>query len=358
MRRVGRVSEPTQFRSSERRHPAVKDAHEVVGLYGDPDTSWGIAIDLGVRDLDAERVPERLAALCDAHPHLGASPRMEVVDEQEWARRRAALAYERYLDPALLRVAVRADGTGLAVGAHHGAVDGLGLVAVAAAALGRPLRTGAQGIGDRPARTGFVRSSVARLGEALVDPPPRFAGRGENSPGEDLSEATRPVVRRGTAHLAVAAARVFRERGHVGVPLLVVGASRRVGPVPEADRQTAYLRLRVQDGDGPDHVRRNLAVVVPEPDFPATSVRGIGPRVAHLLRRRLGATALLSNLGPIEGAVDSVAMFPACSGPRAVALGLASTASTTTLSLRTRRTDFTGDEHAGLLAELAERFFA
>jgi hypothetical protein len=253
---------------------------------------------------------------------------------------------------------VRDDGRRLAVGAHHGAVDGLGLVAAAGVALGQPLRILARGIGDRPARTGFFRSSVSRLGEALVDPPPRFAGRGEDSPLEDLSELTRPLVERGTAHLAAAAAGVFGSRGHQGLPLLVVGASRRVGTLPEADRQTAYLRLRVSARAEPENVRRALAAVVPEPDFPATSVRGIGPRVAHLLRRRLGATALLSNLGMIDGPLDSIAMFPACSGPRAVAVGLASTTGTTTLSLRTRRADFTADEHAGLLSELAARFFA
>ena len=105
-------------------------------------------------------------------------------------------------------------------------------------------------------------------------------------------------------------------------------------------------------------LRRAIATVDPEPDFPATSARGIGPRVTHLMRGRLGATALLSNLGTVEGAVDSIAMFPACSGPRAVAIGLASTPTTTTLSLRTRRSDFTADEHAGLLSDLAARFFA
>ena len=57
-----------------RRDPAVKEAHEVVGLYGDPDTSWGIAVDLGVRDLVAGQAAERLAALCSAHEHLGRSP--------------------------------------------------------------------------------------------------------------------------------------------------------------------------------------------------------------------------------------------------------------------------------------------
>ena len=107
-----------------------------------------------------------------------------------------------------------------------------------------------------------------------------------------------------------------------------------------------------------DEVRRALAAVDPEPDFPGdVGARG-RPRVAHLLRRRLGATALLSNLGRIDGPVDSVAMFPACSGPRAVAIGLASTSGSTTLSLRTRRAEFDADEHARLLADLAGRFFA
>jgi len=337
---------------------AVKGAREVVGLYGDPDTSWGIAVDLGVRGPDPGQATERLARLCATHEHLGAAPTVEVVSEADWSARRAEMATAGYDRGALLRVAVREDGRRLAVGAHHGAVDGLGLVAVAGAALGQPLRTLARGIGGRPAPTGFLRSSLRRLREALVDPPPRFGGIGEASPQEDLSEVTRGLAHRGTAHLAVAAADAFGGRGHDGLPLLVIGASRRVGTLPEADRQTAYLRIRVPVDAGADEVRRSLAAVDPEPDFPATSARGIGPRATHLMRHRLGATALLSNLGAIEGPVDSIAMFPACSGPRAVAIGLASAPSTTTLSLRTRRADFTAAEHAGLLSDLADRFFA
>ena len=345
-----------------RRDPAVKDAREVVGLYGDPDTSWGIAVDVGVAPLTPRLEPEviggRLAELCAGRPHLGAAPEVELVDHGAWFARRAALAAASYDRAGLLRVAVRDDGRRLAVGAHHGAVDGLGLVAVVAAALGQPLHTRARGIGERPARSGFLRSSLARLGEALVDPPPRFPGRGENSSVEDLSEVTRPLLGRGTAHLAAAAARVFGDRGHDGRPLLVVGASRRSGPLPAADRHTAYLRLRVRVDTEVDEVRRALAAVDPEPDFPATSARGVGPLVAHLLRRRLGATALLSNLGEVEGPLDSIAMFPACSGPRAAAIGLASTSGSTTLSLRTRRAEFDAHEHARLLDDLAGRFFA
>jgi hypothetical protein len=40
-----------------------------------------------------------------------------------------------------------------------------------------------------------------------------------------------------------------------------------------------------------------------------------------------------------------------------VAIGLGSTASSTTLSLRTRRSEFGEDEHAHLLTDLADRFF-
>jgi hypothetical protein len=156
----------------------------------------------------------------------------------------------------------------------------------------------------------------------------------------------------------VAAARVFGDRGHSGIPLLVIGASRRTGNLPQANRETAYLRLRVPVDAAAGQVSRALASVPPEPDFPATSARGVGPRITRLLRRRLGATALLSNLGRIDGPVESVAMFPACSGPRAVALGLASTAASTTLSLRTRRAEFSAAEHARLLADVAGRFFA
>ena len=146
---------------SVRRDPAVRDAHEVVGLYGDPDTSWGIAVDLAVRDLDTE---------ARGRPTGGAVRRTTPTWAPHrpwrwWARRIGRPGGPRwravgYGSAALLRVAVREDGRRLAVGAHHGAVDGLGLIAVAGVALGQPLRTQARGIGDRGARAGFVRSSL------------------------------------------------------------------------------------------------------------------------------------------------------------------------------------------------------
>ena len=280
------------------------------------------------------------------------------MDARSWSASRAALAAADYGSAALLRVAVRDDGRRLAVGAHHGAVDGLGLVAVAG-------RRSASRCASEPGASGTGRpgpASCARAWRGWARPWSTrrrgSPGRGDDSPVEDLSELTRPLVDRGTAHLAAAAARVFGDRGHDGP---TAARHRRVAAVGHA--------ARGRSSDGIPAAARacrrrrrttyaaRSAAVDPEPDFPATSVRGIGPRVAHLLRRRLGATALLSNLGLIDGPLDSIAMFPACSGPRAVAVGLASTRSTTTLSLRTRRTDFTADEHAGLLADLASAFF-
>src|SRR4051794_20837591 len=134
---------------------AVTGAHGVVGLYGDPNTSWGIAAELGVREPDLRQANERLAALCAAHTHLGVPPVVEVVPKRGWTARRAELASRSYDTGALLRVAVSEDGRRLVVGAHHGAVDGLGLVAVAGVVLGEPLRSGASGIGDRASHNGF-----------------------------------------------------------------------------------------------------------------------------------------------------------------------------------------------------------
>ena len=140
--------------------------------------------------------------------------------------------------------------------------------------------------------------------------------------------------------------------------MLAVGASRRDDDRPAPDRQTAYLRLRVPPGTSRTEVARRLREQPPEPDFPETSAGGVGPWVTGLLRARLGSTATLSNLGAIEApGVVSVAMYPAVNGPRAVAVGLASTSTSTVLSLRTRRRDLTRPEHEALLGLIASSLF-
>jgi hypothetical protein len=54
----------------------------------------------------------------------------------------------------------------------------------------------------------------------------------------------------------------------------------------------------------------------------------------------------------------SAAMFPATSGPRAVAVGLATTRTETTVTLRARASDFHEDEVRALLALISEAFVA
>ena len=116
------------------------------------------------------------------------------------------------------------------------------------------------------------------------------------------------------------------------------------------DRQTAYLRFPFDLDWDRDQAASAFAALAPEPEFPETSAGGVGPRLTRLLRNRLGATAQLSNLGVVEGAgLLHAAMFPALSGPRGVAVGLVSTTSTTTLSLRTRGSEFAAADTAELL---------
>ena len=121
--------------------------------------------------------------------------------------------------------------------------------------------------------------------------------------------------------------------------MLAVGASRRDDDRPAPDRQTAYLRLRVPPSTPLAEVARRLREQPPEPEFPETSAGGVGPLGDPPAARPLGWTAPLSNLGAIEAdGVRYVAMYPAVNGPRAVAVGIASTPTESTmLSLRTRR---------------------
>ncbi|GAA4697652.1 hypothetical protein [Nocardioides nanhaiensis] len=332
------------------------DATEVVGLYGDPDATWSIAVDLGLlAAVRPEDLEERAAAMVAAHLHLGPTPEVLVSDVEDERQAAVVQAY-RPGDP-LVRLVLAPDGRRLLVAAHHGAVDGLGLLGVARTVLDLDLRCGARGIGDRSSPTGFLLSSVRRVGEALLAPPLRFGGDGSPAEvGEHVTARELPPTRRGTAALATSVLAAHRRLhpGARGRAVLAVGASRRTDPRPRPDRQTAYLRLRLPPGTPGEQVAAALATVPPEPDFPETSAGGLGPLATRALRGRLGATATLSNLGSVEGQLRSVAMYPALNGPRAVGVGLASTALTMTLTLRTRRSDLDRAGHDRLLALIVD----
>lgn len=344
-------------------------AHEVVGLYGDPDSSWAIVAEFGFAEpLDPAALEDRLARLCAEHPHLGAPPPLRLLADADWHSVRGEVAVQPFAENGpLLRVCLHEGGCRLLVGAHHGVVDGLGLVAVAAAVSGSAIRSHARGIRDQRARRGFLRASVRRGLEALFAPPGRFPAHGTPTatPAEDLSMAifSPPPegVPRGTAALAFAVVQVLGERGATSDrrprAVLVVGASRRIDGSLAPDRCTAFLRVPLHADATLAEAQAALAAAEPEPDFPETSIGGIGPKVTHLLRGRLGATALLSNLGQLDApGLDYVAMFPAASGPRAVAVGLATTPTCTSLTLHTRRAEFDEAEHADLLAALVAAY--
>lgn len=336
---------------------AGRRAQEVVGLYGDPDTTWGICLELGLdRPVSAEDAARRLKDLVADYPHLGPAPDVKQVDASDWERARSQVAAEPYHDGGP-QTRVLLSGSQVVVAAHHGVCDGLGLVAIANTVAGLSLVPHARGIGDRAAPYSFVRGSVGRLLEALFRPPPRFGPHVvAPSDGEHLMLRSTARLRAGSADLATAVAAVFvawnpPARGAAARPLLIAGASRRPAGELAPDRQTGYLRFRVDPKWGRDQVRAAFAQLDPEPEFPETSAAGIGPRVTRLLRGRLGGTAQLSNLGVLDApGLRYAAMFPAVSGPRACAVGMVTTAESTTLSLRTRGSEFSAADTAQLLA--------
>ena len=53
-------------------HPAVQQARRVVGLYGDPDVTWSIVLELDLAvAVTVAGVTARLVAITSSHPHLG-----------------------------------------------------------------------------------------------------------------------------------------------------------------------------------------------------------------------------------------------------------------------------------------------
>lgn len=91
-------------------------------------------------------------------------------------------------DP-LVRLACAEDARRLIVAAHHGALDGLGLLALLGELVDGDVVSTARRIGDRVSSVNFARSSLARLGEAIVRPPTR-------RPGVGASGAMGPARRR------------------------------------------------------------------------------------------------------------------------------------------------------------------
>lgn len=350
-------------------HPAVVGARRVVGLYGDPDVTWSVLVAVRLRaGQDPGVLRERLVALVEQFPHLGVAPDVARFEPDHEGPVLDAFANEPYADQGpLLRVALSADGRDVLLAAHHGVVDGLGLLGAASRVLDIPLPSSARGIRRTAEPRGFLRRAVGRLVEALLRPPARVQGDldAAHEPGDWLVARTVVAARPGSAALVRTAVDVVRRtngaRDHRHL-VVSMGLSRRPGtPAPAPDRDTAYVRLRADRVGSTVDAREVIEATRPEPAFPVSDGGGLGPRVVRLLSRRLGATVLVSNLGRIDSPeVESVRFWPVPTGPAGVCLGLASTPTSTTLTVRARRgwfsrqaTELLGDAAAVALVEAA-----
>lgn len=353
--------------------PAVTRARRVVGLYGDPDVTWSIVLAVTTAEpRSADAAAAAVAALVGAHPHLGPAPTLTTFDDGAEASVCAEFADRPYGDhEPLLRVALSADGRTLVVAAHHGAMDGLGLLGAAAVIGGRDLASSARGISRDEQPGGFLSRAVARLAEVALHPPRRLAvsrpGDGDHTVVGDLLLArTVTAARPGSAALVAGvvdavqrwnAAHPIGRNGGRGARLVVaMGLSRRPGtPYPPPDRDTAYVRLFADQVRTAADASTLITTTPPEPAFPETDGGGIGPLAARLLGNRLGATVLVSNLGVVaDPGVVALRFWPVPTGPRGFAVGLASTTVATTLTVRLRSrwcTPVVAEEVADLVVE-------
>lgn len=336
---------------------ASDHAHRVVGLYGDPTVSWSILLEaeLGAAAPEPEKLRARLAAAVQQYPHLGAVPEIERITELPAVRGRFASApYER--GAPLVRVA--AGEATLLVAAHHGALDGLGLLSLLGILLDVPVSSAARGIGARMGGKPFALSALQRLAEAVFVPPGRITpDRGREAVGDVFVACHEPRLRLGAAGFVAAAVHATERwnRAHGARTARVVaalGASRRSGAAPEPVHDSAFFRLRLTRGAD---VAAVLAAQPPEPDFPARSSR-LARLGTRLLARRLGSTFLVSNLGVVStgDTVRSLAFYPAASGRSGVAFGAATTGDRTTVTVRARRKDFDAAAAARLLGEFRD----
>lgn len=250
--------------------------------------------------------------------------------------------------PAPVRVGTAGDS--LVVSAHHGAVDGLGLLRVLEALGLSPVTSDVRPPAPRPPGSGRLRSVARRLAEVAASPPARLlpAARAGGR-GDVMVEATVAGGRRTTAIVAAAtAAAVEHERSlgrkgrHVAIAV-GVGSPHPPG-APVADR-SGLLRLRDVERLGPAAIRD----AVRSAPLEATPTRGMSVGL-RLLAPRLGSTLLVSHLGAVDAPqVDRLAFHPVTAGGSGISLGAVTHRDRTTLTLRARAATWDADGLARLL---------
>jgi hypothetical protein len=331
---------------------------------GHTEISWSIALEL---DLERPLQPEAAAARVGAAwpvQRLGTLPAVEEVAAALAGERLGELADRPYGpgDPLARIAVVQSPEPRLLLAGYHGALDGLGLLALAEVALGEPLRTSARGVDPRGRHTRAGVSYLAqRLAQALAAPPSRFApDRHGRELGDHLCRLDAVSAgSTGTAEIVVAAVRALRRwnrsRGRsANRPVVAVGASLRSGLDPVLAESSAWFRLSVK-GDDPDEVRRQLRRSSPEPHGSPTMSRPLARRVARVLASRTGSSLLVSNLGRLDSAsaattAEAAAFYPSVHGRSGIAVGAVSVRDRLTLTLRARRGEFSLEAAERLLA--------
>ncbi|MCW2784111.1 MAG: hypothetical protein JWP74_628 [Marmoricola sp.] len=339
----------------------------MVGLYGDPGVAWSIVLALDLVDpIATDAVASAATRLVAAHQHLGSAPVPEVYATEVEDDVLARFASNPYGDrDPLLRVALSDDGRSLVVAGHHGAVDGLGLLGAAGLLSGLDLGASARGVGPGSEPSGFLLRSGRRVVEALVHPPARLVGDRQpvGTEGDWLVSRATELTRPGSAALVAATVATIRRRsGGTRTRRLVIsmGVSRRPGtPMPAPDRDTAFVRLVADGVTDRDAAAELLATTAPEPAYPVGSGTGLVPRLVRLLGARLGATVLVSNLGRIDHeGLRALRFWPVPTGPAGTATGLATTGTTTTVTVRVRRDWFSPQAAAEILSVLVDELAA
>ncbi len=302
----------------------------------DPTVAWVIALEARLREpLDAAAVAAGLAAAGFPGSMVapGAGPE----------------ALRTVVAPGAAAVRAATSANRIALGAQHEHCDGLGLLALMAAATGTTATSSARGVGERAARGSSLGSTARRLAEALSAPPAPVAAPGATGPREtgeafarftvarrlSVAELTHAAVQGVTAHNRAAGVRTTRVA-------VAIGASRLGGEVPVVGDHSALLRLRAVERLSVPEVRAAIRDAAPEPPPPGA---GDGPsltgRVAIVamgaLSSRLGSTLLVSHLGEVDApGVEELAFYPVTGGGSGVSVGAVGLRGTTVVTLRGR----------------------
>ena len=338
------------------------DANRAMAASGPPTATWSILLELELHDsLNVDRLQEAARDLAD-QSRLGPTARVICPEREDWENTLHRFSSERFRrGDSILRLA--ALDNRLLIAAHHGAVDGIGLLGVAGKLTETKITSSARGRPDEePVRVG-LREAARHAVRRVALPPQRLARdsshRKRHSRYDTLASTTLESVAHDTATWAAAVSRAavahnrIRRRSTRGMEI-AIGVSLRPGTDPTVEDQSGFLRLRPREMDevGVRERLKQAKLAGGGASIPYWASRS----AAAVLSRRLGPSILLSNLGSVYGeGLGSVRFFPVSYGRSSVAVGVCSLENTCTVTARARSWEL--DENAlGMLLDDVARY--